>query len=202
MREWRVDIISMSFGFSTRNIPGYDDIEIAIKEAHSKDVLLLAAASNGGANHDRTWPARDDHVLCIHSTDSKGNRSKFSPTAVHDNVNFATVGEAIESAWPFQLCGPGEKFVKYKSGTSFATPIAAGIAIFLLQYARLYLGDTHLARLKRHSGMKSVLRKMASKAEASRNRDDYSYLALSLHPDNLFGKNEDFIKATIEESLS
>ena len=202
MSEWKVDIISMSFGFPTRNISGYDEIETAIKDAHCIDVLLFAAASNGGANHDRTWPARDEHVFCIHSTDAKGNRSKFSPTAVYDNINFATVGEAIESAWPVQLCDPSAELVKYKSGTSFATPIAAGIAAFLLEYAKLYLSEAQLGRLKRHSGMKSVLGKMAKKAESSMNRDDYCYLALSLHPDNLFGKSEAFIKSTIEELLS
>lgn len=194
----------MSFGFPTRNIDGYSELERAIENAYSKRILLFAAASNSGANLDRAYPARDQNVICIHSTDANGNRSKFSPTAISDNVNFATIGEAVESAWPVQLCDENldTTYVKYKSGTSFATPIAAGIAAFLLQYAKLHLTKDHVYMLKRHSGMKAVLRKITKKSEESKNRDGYHYIALSLYPDNLFGNDEAFIKYTIINALN
>jgi len=204
VNRWNVDIISMSFGFPTCEIEGYAELERAIGNAYSKHVLMFAAASNGGANLDRAYPARDQNVICIHSTDANGNRSRFSPTAVENNTNLATVGEAVESAWPVHLCDEetNPTFVKYKSGTSYATPIAVGIAALLLQYAKIHLGETQLLKLKRQSRMKAVLRKIAQKSQESRRRDDYDYIALSLYSDNLFGKAERFIEDTIIDILN
>ncbi|VUC32850.1 unnamed protein product [Clonostachys rosea] len=200
--EWKVDIISMSFGYPTNQIEGYDELESAILYAYSKGVLLFAAASNSGANLDRAYPARDPHVICVHSTDSNGNRSKFSPTPLAQEINLATIGEAIESAWPVKLCDAetNSQFVQWKSGTSFATPILVGIAAFLLQYARIHLPDkAHM--LKRQEKMKSVLLKISDKTQQSIARDGYSYIALNLFADNLFGKSKVFIDETIGELL-
>jgi len=98
---------------------------------------------NSGANLDRAYPARHDEVICIHSVDANGNRSKFSPTASTSDDNFATIGEAVESTWPLGLCdGQGQNYL-YKSGTSFATPIAVGIAAFLLEYSKLHLSPEY-----------------------------------------------------------
>jgi len=193
----------MSFGFTTCDIDGYDELELAIENAYSKHVLVFAAASNSGANLDRAYPARDQNVICIHSTDANGNRSRFSPNAITNDINLATIGEAVESAWPVHLCDKktNPTFVKYKSGTSYATPIAAGIAAFLLQYAKLHL-EGQLDKLKRQSRMKAVLRKIAQKSQESKPRDDYHYVALSLHPDNLFGKEEWLIKHTIVDVIN
>lgn len=202
MDEWRVDIISMSFGYPTNQIDGYEELEMALLYAHSKNVLLFAAASNSGANLDRAYPARDPHVICVHSTDSDGNRSKFSPTALARDPNIATIGEAVQSAWPVHLCdmSVNPDCVQYKSGTSYATPIAAGVAAFLLQYARLHLADK-ADILKRQSKMKDVLLKVAEKTQQSISRDDYNYVALSLFSDNLFGKDKQFIDTTLGELL-
>lgn len=147
--EWKVDIISISFGYPTNQMEGYDQLENAILYAYSKRVLLFAAASNSGANLDRAYPARDPHVICVHSTDSNGNRSRFSPTPLAQQSNLATVGEAVESAWPVKLCNTetNSQCVQWKSGTSSATPILVGIAAFLLQYARIHLPDkAHMLR--------------------------------------------------------
>ncbi|KAJ6088426.1 subtilisin [Penicillium sp. IBT 16267x] len=199
VNEWKVDIISMSFGFRSRDVEGYEELERAIHNAYSNHVLLFAAASNSGANLDRAYPARDENVICINSTDANGNRSPFSPTALADALNLATVGEAVESAWPMRYCDPPSG-LKHKSGTSYATPIAASVAGFLLHYARLYIPENaHL--LQRQSKMKVVLRKIAEKSLESRVRDDYHFLALSLYSDNLFGKDQDFINYTLRDIL-
>jgi len=203
VNDWKVDIITMSFGFPTRSIDGYKNLERALENAYSKHVLLFAAASNGGANMDRAYPARDQNVICVHSTDASGNRSRFSPTAILHEINFATIGEAVESSWPIHLCeeSPNSPAIRYKSGTSYATPIVASMAAFLLQYARLHLTEHYVELLKRHSGMKAVLRVISRRSGRSKGRDDYDYLALSLHPDNLFGKKETVIKDTITDAL-
>ncbi|KAJ5185902.1 Peptidase S8/S53 subtilisin/kexin/sedolisin [Penicillium cf. griseofulvum] len=200
VKEWKVDFISMSFGFPSRDIDGYDELESAIQRAYAANVLLFAAASNSGANLDRAFPARDENVICIHSTDSNGNRSPFSPTALADTLNLATVGEDVESSWPKHLCEDSSG-IKHRSGTSYATPIAVAIAAFILQYAQLYLPDK-ASMLKRQSKMKAVLRRISEKSLDSRVRDDYHFVALNGYSDNLFGKDQGFINHVLRDILS
>jgi subtilisin family serine protease len=190
--EQHFDIISISIGFPQK-VPGYKDLELAIERAVSARVLIFAAASNGGGNNDRAYPARESHVFCIHSTDAKGTRSKFSPTAENFVYNFATIGEAVESFWPTNMCADGEQAVRVKSGTSFATPIAAAIAAFLLLYARVHLEPEQATRLKRYAAMESLLHEVSKGARAKKDRDDYQYLFLSRHPDTFFGREEEEI---------
>ncbi len=52
----------------------------------------------------------------------------FNPVPLRDDNNFATLGVTIESMWQGQTV--------YKSGTSYATAVAAGIAANVLEYAR------------------------------------------------------------------
>ncbi len=200
--KWKVDIISMSFGYPTdRTRPeGFDELEGAILNAYHQNVLMFAAASNSGANLDRAHPARNQNVICIHSTDAQGNRSRFSPTALIDDKNLATVGEAVESAWPVRFCDreTNPNSVLYKSGTSYATPIAVGIASFLIQYARLYLPQ-RAGMMKVQMNLKDVLARIAQKRQNSENRDGYTYVALNLYQDSLFGMSD---KTLIDGTLA
>ncbi|ETS87207.1 hypothetical protein PFICI_01035 [Pestalotiopsis fici W106-1] len=202
VNDWKVDIISMSFGYPTNQIDGYEELKKALEDAHCKHVLMFAAASNSGANLGRAYPAREPQVICVHSTDSHGNRSKFSPTAHKYNTNFATIGEAVESAWPVNLCDrlANPQFLQLKSGTSYATPIVSGIAAFLLQYARFHLADMADV-LKRKDKMEEVLLEITKKTPTTMARDDYHYISLSLYSDNLFAKGKRFIDATLTEIL-
>ncbi|PHH80893.1 hypothetical protein CDD80_5813 [Ophiocordyceps camponoti-rufipedis] len=200
--EWDVDIISMSFGYPTNQIEGYGKLNEAILHAYSRNVLMFAAASNDGANRDRAYPAQNRNVICVHSTDSDGNRSKFSPTAHKDDRNIATIGEAVQSAWPVVFCDEdtNPEYVQTKSGTSFATPILAGIAAFLLQYARIHLPE-QARLLRQQSTMKEVLVKIAEKTQSSMSRDGYHYVALNMFADNLFGKGKEFVDVMLKEIL-
>ncbi|RFU35462.1 hypothetical protein B7463_g889, partial [Scytalidium lignicola] len=213
VETWQVDIISMSFGFPTCSIDGYSELESALKNAYANDVLLFAAASNNGGQLGRAYPAREPTVICVHSTDANGNRSSFSPTAAGGDINLATVGEAVESAWPVHLCdnddaanmtmnpNPTLSYVRRKSGTSYATPIAAAIAAFLLLYVRIHLPDK-ADRLKSQRRMRAVLRRVAEKGEGFKPRDGYYFIDLSLYMDSLFGKEKAFIDLTVGDILS
>ncbi|KAL6692070.1 hypothetical protein J3F84DRAFT_397291 [Trichoderma pleuroticola] len=187
---WEVDIISMSFGFPTCNMDDYHELEDALANAHAKRVLLFAAASNSGGKLGRAYPARDQNVIAIHSTDTYGNRSVFSPTALSHDINLATVGEAIDP-----------RLLDAKSGTSFATAIAAGTAAFLLLYAKIHLPDKADA-LKRRRRMQALLKRVAEKEAGQKTRDGYHFIDLSLFSDSLFGKSKEFIDETIRDVLN
>ncbi|KAF3070179.1 Subtilisin E [Trichoderma lentiforme] len=128
---WNVDIISMSFGIREYNKP----MQEAISRALANQTLLFAAASNDGANLGRAFPAKYPSVFCIHSTDGNGNPSSFNPTADDKDVNFSLLGENVSSHWPIGKNGHFEH-VNVMSGTSVATPIAAGLAASILSFVR------------------------------------------------------------------
>ncbi|KAK7715733.1 hypothetical protein SLS63_011322 [Diaporthe eres] len=200
---WHVDIISMSFGWPSSEFDGYDDLQDAIDRAYSKQILMFAAASNSGGNLGRAYPASSSHVICVHSTDTLGNRSAFSPTEERDRVNIATVGESIRSAWPSSLCKPANDRdgLVYRSGTSYATPILAGIAAFLLQYARLHLSEKEVMKMKRKENMEALLRRCAERGPNYCTRNGYYYVELSLHKHNMFGQDLEFINMCILQAL-
>lgn len=200
VNEWKVDVISMSFGFPDRNVDGYSDLENALRNAYVKNVVLFAAASNDGGRAGLSFPARAPTVIAVHATDTDGNRSKFSPTATSFGVALATVGEAVESAWPVVLCDDDSNCVRYKSGTSYATPIMAGMAAFLMMYASIHLPEQAHA-LRKQDAIKALLRRLAEKGSGYRPRDEYHFVDISLRPDNLFGKGQDFIDETIKDVL-
>ncbi|KAF5723718.1 hypothetical protein FMUND_1537 [Fusarium mundagurra] len=161
VREWKVDIITMSFG-----IREYDEsMSTAISNALNHRTLLFAAASNDGGNLGRAFPAQYPSVFCIYSTDGNGNPSKFNPTASETDVNFSLLGEHVLSHWPAGLNGI-EQTVNVMSGTSVATPIAAGLAASILSFVRqqdqnIAVESERLASwLKRDNSMDAVLKSM------------------------------------------
>jgi hypothetical protein len=171
--EWNVDIISMSFGFRGR----VDEVRKVV-DMYCTKKIMVAAASNNGGNFGRAYPADDLNVICMHSTDGQGNRSNFSPSNQEDRFNFSILGKSVESLWPKGLDGC-EDDVRPCSGTSVATPIAAGIAATVLAFARHHLqqkyselGDARLVDwLNTPRGMAVVFKLMVE-----HKRDDYDYI--------------------------
>ncbi|KAJ4281972.1 hypothetical protein NW764_004656 [Fusarium oxysporum] len=181
VREWKVDIITMSFG-----IREYDEtMSTAISNALNHRTLLFAAASNDGGNRGRAFPAQYPSVFCIYSTDGNGNPSKFNPTASETDVNFSLLGENVSSHWPAGLNGI-EETVNVMSGTSVATPIAAGLAASILSFIRQQ--DQNIAVeseslgswLKRDNSMDAVFKSMVRQ----RRGEGYDYIT----PHTLFDR--------------
>jgi hypothetical protein len=117
----------MSFGFKEQN----DEIDHAINNALRKNKLLFAAASNSGGLSDRpSRPALRSDVMCIYATDGLGNRGTMNPPVDKSNspFHFSTLGVAVPCRW--------RRTPVWKSGTSFATPIAAGFAASVLEFVK------------------------------------------------------------------
>ncbi|KAM0227188.1 hypothetical protein ACHAPO_011725 [Fusarium lateritium] len=200
--EWQVDIISMSFGWPSSDFDGHEALEAAIDKAYSKKVLMFAAAANSGGRLSRAYPASSPHVICVHSTDALGNASDFSPTADPNSINIATVGECVESAWLSSLCDSSNyDCVKSRSGTSYAAPIVAGIAGFLLQYGRLHLTGAEAMAMKRRDRMEAVLRRCAERGPNYQPRGGYFSVDLSLDKQNLFGETLEWVSYEIVKVL-
>lgn len=173
----------MSFGFEIEQdslIEGHSILR-AIRYAGSKGVTMFAAASNDGKNRPDhvSWPARALEVICVHSANGAGQPSWFTP-GPYDNEKIMVLGEFVLSAWPERLNHPNNR--RYMSGTSCATPIAAGIAAIILDYARQFLTPEEWERLRRVDCMQRMLERM--KDERTLN---YSWI----RPWSFFGKNSE-----------
>jgi hypothetical protein len=210
----------MSFGLGKHQT----EIEDAVKEAaYSKSIIIFAAASNNGGNYAVTYPARYDDVICIFSTDGLGNSSSCNPTPMkHSSMHFATLGEAVPSAWPIPVtefkaaeedcegmaetsCATLEKehqqqaetsvLTRRMTGTSFATPIAAGVAACILEFSLLNgMNDDQYRMLRCRRGMQAVFFK-----ELVEERRGLHYI----HPWRLFNtiRNEETILTLMTECL-
>lgn len=148
VKIWKVDIVSMSFGLQ-RPAPSEDHqqrdraalehynsliegIEAAIKGA-PPSITMFAAGSNGGKNASRAFPATlGPWVIAVHASDGMGGAGGINPPLEADDNNFMTLGMGVKLMRREWDGGSGRLQPRYKAvrkcGTSFATPIAAGLA--------------------------------------------------------------------------
>ena len=152
----------MSLGYRAE-IP---EIKTAIRDAFHKGTIIVAAASNSGVNprYPISFPANMRQVICIHSSDGEGNPSPRNPSPTSD-CNFAILGESVAAAWPRLLDTSREDGLRVASGSSVATPIAAGLASLVIDYASQSGPDheivAHWRRLKHCDEMRKVFKEMA-----------------------------------------
>ncbi len=138
------DIINSSLGYTTFDDPSMDHsyqdmdgntapITIGADIAASKGILVVNSAGNSGGG---SWqyigaPADGDSVFSIGAVNSSGQYASFSSTGptfdgrIKPNVVAQGQGSAVVSAWSGDIT--------FGSGTSFSSPITAGMVACLWQ---------------------------------------------------------------------
>ena len=157
----KVDIVSISLGWKEDNDR---ELQEAIEHAKKHSVLLFAAGSNDGVRGGMAYPARADEAIAIDAADGYGSPSIFNSHRGTDKIRFTVLGEAVKSAYPKDL-GSDEPGWRRMSGTSCATPIAAGIAGLILEFARqrpLCYDSAIEAHLKTVVGMRLIFKQLLS----------------------------------------
>ena len=109
-------IISLSFGGPNKN----EAEESTLKSLAAEGILIFAAAGNDG-KYVYNYPASYKQVISVAACDKNGN--KWSGSNYNGNVDVSAPGKDVAI-----IIKNGTKFtVGLGSGTSFATPYAAGV---------------------------------------------------------------------------
>jgi len=123
--RWATDngarIINASFG----GVGESTTLREAVRYAHDRNVLVVAAAGNTPSGRP-SYPAAYDTVLAVGATDRNDTGTGFSSWGPYVDVTAPGVG----------ILGPmwdeGELAYGYGNGTSFSSPIVAGVASLVL----------------------------------------------------------------------
>lgn len=124
--EKNVDMINLSLSMENSSTA----LKLALENAYSQGVLIVAAAGNNGNRRGTgdtvMYPARHDSVIAVGATNRYDERSNFSATG--QTVEVSAPGETIYSTYPMQLYNfSEEKGYIFYSGTSMAAPFVTGI---------------------------------------------------------------------------
>ncbi|MEB3185990.1 MAG: S8 family serine peptidase [bacterium] len=122
-----IDAVNRGASVISLSLGGPDDVRViadAIRYARDRGALLIAAMGNQGKNV-KSYPAANEGVMAVGSTDEGDRLSAFSNTG--DWISIVAPGDRILSTLPWNGGLRGRRY-GVLSGTSMATPCVAGIA--------------------------------------------------------------------------
>jgi hypothetical protein len=156
-----LDILNTSLGYSNFDNPIYDysyydmngettRISRGAAIAASKGMLVVNSAGNSGANswHYITAPADADGILSVGAIDSLGNHAFFSSYGPTSDGRVKPNVMALGQATVFAGLSGG---ISRGNGTSFSSPIMAGLAACLWQAHPSLTSSELLYRIERSS---------------------------------------------------
>ncbi|KAI1086170.1 peptidase S8/S53 domain-containing protein [Rostrohypoxylon terebratum] len=173
VQQWDVDIISMSLTLTKVHYDIDEELNQALSPSYLNNMgkIVFAAAGNRGlyekvfqADKLPAWPASKKGVIAVYATNGSDRRIGASPAdpAIKKDLKLATLGHGIKMRWP-----DSENLGKFKdiyiSGSSFATPIAAGTAANVLEFVnrRLEMPDFKRARFHSHDKMADIFKELS-----------------------------------------
>lgn len=160
---WGVDIITMSFGWTHIN----KRIGEALSLAKRHNVLMFASTTNYGFAETNSilYPGRAQEVICVDAAEATGQLAGFAIEDISQGriERFSAPGLGISSAISDESM----------DGSSFACPLAAGVAALVLEFSRQYplCGSKSVQEaVKQREGMVRILRRMSKLSFSSPSR--------------------------------
>lgn len=157
---WGVDIITMPFGWKHVNLR----ISEALSFAKQHKVLMFASTTNDGftETHSILYPGRVPEVICVDAAEDTGQLAVFA-------IDY------LKQWRPEKFSAPGLGIISPISGqamdeSSFACPIAAGVAALALEFTRQFpLCDSKSVQeaIQQREGMVKVLKEMSKQNVSS-----------------------------------
>ncbi|KAJ4161617.1 uncharacterized protein LMH87_007647 [Akanthomyces muscarius] len=127
---WAVDVMVLAFGIRAHD----PALVAAVDHAVANKTLLFAAASNSGANHAESFPAKHHGVFSVFATDVFGAELPLNPKPEDASKSFGALGLDVAS-WGLADDGM-DLMLRRETGTSVATPILAALSVVILVFVR------------------------------------------------------------------
>lgn len=171
--EMGADIVSLSLGGPDM---GQRLLTVFREYLSVRGRFIFAAAGNDGKPNSVNYPAKWPECICVAAVDKQGRIARFSSRG--PRVDIAAPGVELAGA------APGGGYVRM-SGTSMATPIAAGVGALCLAKHQEHGGQSDL---NTYADMREHLRKTAIDKGTPGQDSDYGFGLinpdglLALHP--------------------
>ncbi len=127
-----VRVINLSLGGSSQT----PSLQAALQYAADRNVLVVAAAGNGGPASNTTYPAGNDLTLAVTAIDQTSNPASFAQRG--DYIDLAAPGVSICSTVRSDVavaakstCAGADSPYNLKSGTSMAAAFVSGLAALM-----------------------------------------------------------------------